>query len=69
MWIEGKNPDFINCNGKKEIIEYNGHWKHTKEKDDAKVEIYKKYGYRTLNLYPLDLKNVAVLIDKIRRFE
>lgn len=73
--IESRNPDFINCNGKKLIIEYNGFFPgprydfgHTIEKDNAKAEIYAKYGYRTLNLYSRDLKDTDILLEKINNF-
>ena len=68
FWIEGRNPDFINVNGKKAVIEYNGHWKHTKEKDQAKAEHYAKYGFKTLNLYPPDLKSETKLEETILEF-
>lgn len=68
FWIEGRNPDFININGKKAIIEYNGHWKHTKVKDEAKTQHYAKYGFKTLNLYPTDLKNEKNLIQVVSNF-
>lgn len=68
FWIEGRNPDFININGKKAIIEYNGHWKHTKEKDEVKTQHYLNYGYITLNLYPIDLKDEKRLIQTISNF-
>lgn len=68
FWIEGRNPDFININGKKAIIEYNGYWKHTKEKDEAKTQHYALYGFKTLNLYPQDLKNESHLVQTISNF-
>ena len=75
--IERKNPDFININGVKAIIEYNGFtsknkdgsvWGHTPQRDAAKARFYAKYGFKTLNLYPKDLKNEIKLINKINKF-
>lgn len=71
--IEGKIPDFINCNGKKIVIEYNGFcpkagFGHTLEKDQVKTEHYAKYGFRTLNLYKDDIENENKIIEKIRQF-
>lgn len=68
IWIEGKNPDFININGKKIVIEYNGFkLTHTPEKDKDKTEHYAHFGFDTINLYEKDLKNEAELINTIRR--
>ena len=72
VWIEGKNPDFINCNGKKIVIEYNGykgHGQHTLEKDQAKTEHYAKYGFKTINIYPKELKNESLLVETIKSYE
>jgi len=68
FWIDGKNPDFINCNGKKLIIEYNGFYTHTKEKDERKSAHYLQYGFKTLNLYEEDLKNESKLSNLIEIF-
>lgn len=68
FWIEGKNPDFININGRKAIIEYNGYYRHNKVKDEVKTKHYAQYGFKTLNLYPIDLKNEKTLIQTISNF-
>jgi hypothetical protein len=66
FWIEGKNPDFVNVNGKKILIEYNGYKRtHTVEYDKRKTEHYAKYGWMTINLYPKDLRE-DVIIQKVR---
>lgn len=62
--IEGKNPDFVNINGRKILIEYNGFYTHTPEKDKQKTEHYAKYGWTTINLYPIDLKE-EIIIKKV----
>ena len=67
IWIDGRNPDFINNNGKKIVIEYNGfRLKHTKEYDRKKTLHYKKYGFKTINIYPKELKNEKELVDRIK---
>jgi len=49
IWIGGKNPDFINVNGKKKIIEFNGEfWHQDAEKTQSRIEKFKEYGYDTL---------------------
>lgn len=70
--IEGKNPDFINCNGRKLIIEYDGFWRHlTPEgltKKEFRKNLFSKYGYKTLFLYTKDIKTEQVLINRIKEF-
>lgn len=61
VWIEGFNPDFINCNGRKKIIELFGDYWHNLPKvfdrDHKKLKIYKKYGYDCLVIWEKDLKS------------
>ena len=68
FWIDGKNPDFININGKKKIIEFNGDYWH--RNDDAKKRIshFKKYGFETLILSDCDIKDINLCINKIKEF-
>lgn len=49
-------PDFINCNGKKLIIEVFGNYWHSKGDEVLKVETYAELGYKTLVLWENDLK-------------
>lgn len=66
--IENKCPDFINCNGQKKIIEFIGGG--LKSEMDSKIEIYKKYGYKTLVLYLPQLRNnPQAIIKKVRGFD
>jgi hypothetical protein len=68
VWIGGKNPDWINVNGQKALIEYNGFFKHTPARDAAKARHFSRYGFRTLNLYKVDLSDIPKLIEKIENF-
>lgn len=69
FWIEGKNPDFVNVNGIKLLIEFNGHpFNHTTERDRAKTAHYAKYGWGTLNLTYNDLKDETMLVSKLAAF-
>lgn len=68
FWINGKNPDFINCNGKKLVIEYNGFYTHTREEEIKRRRLFYRYGYRTLFLHQKDLKDKDKLYDKIDNF-
>lgn len=70
FWIEKFNPDFINVNGKKLIIEFDGIYWHSlerrKEIDEIRNNTYKKYGYMTLSLNENDLQNESNLLLKIK---
>jgi len=43
--IGGRRPDFININGKKEVIEVFGTYWHLDEDEAIKIEHYKGYGF------------------------
>ena len=66
------NPDFINCNGQKKIIEmYGDYWHNRKEvkiRDKKRVKVYKKYGYETLIIWEHELKNLEKVKEKILEF-
>lgn len=69
--VDFKNPDFINTNGEKKIIELFGDYWHNKlniswhrtEKGTKKV--YSKYGFSTLIIWEHELKDESQVINKI----
>jgi len=74
--IEGLNPDFVNINGKKNIIEVFGRvWHEYLVKDWNRTElgrmmVFGSYGYKTLIIWDDELNdNVASVVEKIRIFE
>jgi hypothetical protein len=72
--IEGYNPDFININGKKQIIEFFGDYWHGEkartyqETEPGRIELFKKYGYNTLVIWGKELKHPETVMSKIREF-
>ena len=72
-------PDFVNINGKKEVIEVFGdHWhstKRTKETNNwkdtelGKIMAYGSIGYKCLVVWEKELKNPQAVIKKIRRWQ
>jgi very-short-patch-repair endonuclease/endogenous inhibitor of DNA gyrase (YacG/DUF329 family) len=67
--ILGKNPDFINVNGKKQIIELFGDYWHSGESGKERMELFKEYGYSTLIIWENELKNdIVSLYYKIINF-
>lgn len=66
--IEGRNPDFINSNGEKKIIEFFGeHW-HKEEDQEIKRKIYARYGFNLLVIWGKELRNEEKLLEKIFNF-
>lgn len=69
--IEGLCPDFINCNGKKKIIELFGSYWHNRKNmkwhqtEQGRKEIFKKIGFDTLIIWEHELNNESLLLQKI----
>jgi len=82
VWINGKNPDFINVNGQKKIIELFGNFWHgkayrkiafndnssNKEHRIQRQKIFAEYGYKTLVIWERGLNNIKQLKKKLRNF-
>lgn len=70
--IERFNPDFINCNGKKKIIELYGTYWHNlpnyKIRDKRRLKTYRKYGYDTLIIWENELEKQDELKQRILMF-
>jgi G:T-mismatch repair DNA endonuclease (very short patch repair protein) len=74
--LGGKNPDIINCNGRKAIIEVNGTYWHSKANTKEcpllhqidRIDHYKKYGYHTLIIWESEIKNKVNIIKKLHDF-
>lgn len=63
FWIENFNPDFINCNGKKVILEVFGDYWHNLDKikirDEKKLEVLKKYGWDRIILWEREIYSLS----------
>jgi G:T-mismatch repair DNA endonuclease (very short patch repair protein) len=66
--INGKNPDFVNVNGQKKIIEVFGDYWHRGEDPADRVAAFSPFGYQTLVIWERDLKDVAVVTSRIHDF-
>jgi very-short-patch-repair endonuclease len=63
--LDGKNPDFMNVNGKKQVIELAGtHW-HDRGYARRRRRFFKKIGYRCLVIWDKELKRPERLGWKI----
>lgn len=66
--INGKCPDFVNCNGQKKIIEYFGdHW-HQGETSEERESAFSPFGYKTLVIWGSEMKNIKNVINRIHSF-
>jgi hypothetical protein len=77
--IDGLCPDFINCNGKKQIIEFFGEAFHDplktfkkeiryRQTEKGRIESFAKYGYSTLIVWGRELRDLPALEAKIMSF-
>jgi G:T-mismatch repair DNA endonuclease (very short patch repair protein) len=66
--IAGKNPDFININGKKKIIEMYGDYWHRNDDPQERIDLFKQYGYDTLIVWQRELKDIPKLQEKLESF-
>jgi len=65
VYFEGRNPDFINVNGKKKLIEISSH-SHIRKFD--RINYFRKFGFETLFIWNRELKNLKKLKRKISEF-
>jgi len=64
--IGGKFPDFININGKKEVIELFGSYWHSIDEVETVITYYKQYGFSCIIIWEEELKDVKNLLEHIR---
>ena len=68
MTLAGKNPDFVNCNGKKIIIELYGDYWHRNDNPAERIKIFSNYGYDTLIIWESELCDENKVSEKIKEF-
>jgi len=68
LMIEGKNPDFININGHKLIIELFGEYWHEPHDEIVRTQIFAQYGYKTLVIWVKELNDIDKLVAKIGEY-
>lgn len=66
--INGKNPDFVNYNGQKKLIELFGDYWHEGENPQDRIDVFKPFGYDTLVIWEHELKDLDSLKYKLERF-
>lgn len=68
FFIGHKNPDFVNVNGKNQVIELYGDYWHRNDNPQDKITAYKKNGYDCLVIWEHELKDELSIVETIRRF-
>jgi len=63
--IGGKIPDFVNINGKKEVIEVFGTYWHGEDEVEQKIAHYKKYGFKCIVLWDYECYFVKDVEEKL----
>jgi len=66
--INGKNPDFVNINGKKLIIELFGDYWHQNEDPQKRIDVFKMYGWDTIVIWEHELEDMNNVVRKIKDF-
>lgn len=66
--IGGKNPDFINVNGQKKIIEVYGDYWHRGQNPNDRKQLFRKFGFKTLVIWQRELKEIEKVGNRLRRF-
>jgi G:T-mismatch repair DNA endonuclease (very short patch repair protein)/DNA-binding TFAR19-related protein (PDSD5 family) len=61
-------PDFVNVNGKKQVIDVHGSYWHEGEDVKDRQERYAKYGYSSLIIWDYELKDERAVIQRIVEF-
>lgn len=68
IWINGKNPDFIDDKNKRIIELFGKHW-HEKTDETDRINHFVKCGYKVLIIWDCELKDLELLKNKIMEFE
>jgi len=68
FWLGGKNPDFMNINGQKKLIELYGDYWHKDDDPQDRIDHFKQYGFNTLVIWEHELKDISTVKSKIKEF-
>jgi len=69
VWLGNRNPDFININGHKQVIELFGDYWHPKTDVKDRINHYKEYGFTTLIIWEHELySSPSNVFEKISIF-
>jgi hypothetical protein len=66
--IDGKIPDFMNVNGKKQLIEMFGDYWHKGQNPQNRIDTFSHFGFATIVIWERELKKPEMVADRIRHF-
>ena len=66
--LNGKSPDFTNCNGQKKLIELYGDYWHRNDDPQDRIDEFAQFGYKTLVIWENELKNIDRVIKRVNKF-
>ena len=66
--LGGKNPDYINTNGQKKLIELYGDYWHKGQNPQDRIDYFRKFGFDTLVIWESELENLCSVKNKILQF-
>ena len=66
--LNGKSPDFANCNGQKKLIELYGDYWHRNDDPQDRIDEFAQFGYKTLVIWENELKNIDKVIKRVNKF-
>jgi len=64
--IGGKNPDFLNINGEKKLIEIYGIYWHRNDNPEDRINLFKQYGFNTIIFWENELDDVEKIVNIIK---
>jgi len=64
--LGGKCPDFLNCNGKRQLIELFGDYFHRNDDPKERIDFFKQCGFQTLVIWEHELNDSSQVIAKIK---
>lgn len=62
------NPDFVNVNGRKQVIELFGEYWHKQEEEARRIKVFAEYGFNALVVWQAELADLAALQVKLEAF-
>ena len=68
VWLGNRNPDFLNTNGKKQVIELLGTYWHSLFDGAQRKEHYRQYGFDCLIIWEEELTDMRKVQAKVRRY-
>lgn len=64
-WIDGRNPDFINVNGRKAVVEVYGRRWHKPEEEQERIAHFARNGYECAVVWDDEMKSESVVLAKV----